>query len=179
MISSTRIRCGRNLAEFPLSLRMTREERNAIERKISGALTSLDGELEGTYYSLGSLTDDQLNQLVTDHFLFKPNDKFRQSVGINRDWPEGRGIFHNNDKTFLSWVNESDQLRLISMQQDSDIEGVFKRLCLAASKIAQVAQFARNDHLGFITCCPSNLGTGLRASVHIRLPKLGERMVEF
>lgn len=36
---------------------------------------------------------------------------------MERDWPEGRGIFHNKDKTFLVWVNEEDQLRIISMQQ--------------------------------------------------------------
>ena len=36
---------------------------------------------------------------------------------MERDWPEGRGIFHNIDKTFLVWVNEEDQLRIISMQK--------------------------------------------------------------
>ena len=41
------------------------------------------------------------------------NDKV---AGMERDWPEGRGIFHNKDKTFLTWVNEEDQLRIISMQ---------------------------------------------------------------
>ena len=36
---------------------------------------------------------------------------------MERDWPEGRGIFHNKEKTFLTWVNEEDQLRIISMEQ--------------------------------------------------------------
>ena len=36
---------------------------------------------------------------------------------MERDWPEGRGIFHNKEKTFLTWVNEEDQLRIISMQK--------------------------------------------------------------
>ena len=47
---------------------------------------------------------------------------------MERDWPEGRGIFHNADKTFLVWVNEEDQLRIISMQQGGDVKGVFERL---------------------------------------------------
>ena len=98
---------------------------------------------------------------------------------MNRDWPEGRGIFHNNEKTFLVWVNEEDQLRIISMQQGADIGAVFTRLSKAVAKIEKVAEFAHDDHLGYITSCPTNLGTALRASVHIALPKLGVQMTEF
>merc|ERR1711936_673814 len=47
---------------------------------------------------------------------------------MERDWPEGRGIFHNAAKTFLVWVNEEDQLRIISMQKGGDVRGVFERL---------------------------------------------------
>jgi hypothetical protein len=54
--------------------------------------------------------------LIEDHFLFKEGDRFLESCGLNRDWPEGRGIFHNKEKTFLVWINEEDQLRIISMQ---------------------------------------------------------------
>jgi len=45
--------------------------------------------------------------------------------------------------------------------------------------IEQVAKFAHDEHLGYITSCPTNLGTALRASVHIKLPKLGSQMDEF
>merc|ERR1712153_79277 len=82
------------------------------------------------------------------------------------EWPEARGIFHNDAKTFLVWVNEEDQLRIISMQMGSNIRQVFERLSVASAK------FANDEHLGYISTCPTNLGTGLRASVHINLPKL-------
>ena len=62
------------------------------------------------------------------------------------------------------------------MQPGADIGAVFRRLCIAAANFEMVARFAHDDSLGYITSCPSNLGTGLRASVHIKLPKLGERM---
>ena len=65
------------------------------------------------------------------------------------------------------------------MQQGADIGAVFTRLSKAAAKIEKVAQFAHDDHLGYITSCPTNLGTALRASVHIALPKLGVQMPEF
>ena len=53
-------------------------------------------------------------------------------AGMERDWPEGRGIFHNKDKTFLTWVNEEDQLRIISMQMGGDVRAVFDRLARGA-----------------------------------------------
>ena len=65
------------------------------------------------------------------------------------------------------------------MQPGSDIRQVFERLSRAASDIEKVAKFARDDHLGYITSCPTNLGTGLRASVHIKLPKISKRQEEF
>ena len=86
----------------------------------------------------------------------------------------GRGIFHNAAKTFLVWVNEEDQLRIISMQPGADIAAVFDRLSRAAAKIESVAKFSHNEHLGYITSCPTNLGTALRASVHIKLPELAK-----
>merc|ERR1711878_32198 len=67
-------------------------------------------------------------QLVDDHFLFMSGDPNLKVAGMERDWPEGRGIFHNAAKTFLVWVNEEDQLRIISMQKGGDVKGVFERL---------------------------------------------------
>jgi arginine kinase len=77
------------------------------------------------------------------------------------------------------WVNEEDQLRIISMQPGSDIREVVERLSRAVGEIEKIAKFAHDDHLGYITACPSNLGTGMRASVHIKLPKLAKHKDEF
>jgi len=179
MINSTRVRVARNLADYPLGPGVTRQQRREIEQKIIKATQSFQGDLKGKYYSLGSMTKDEQNQLIKDHFLFKEGDRFLEACNINNDWPEGRGIFHNDNKTFLVWVNEEDQLRIISMQPGSDIREVFERLSRACSDIEKVSKFSHDDHLGYITSCPSNLGTGLRASVHIKLPKLGQRKDEF
>ena len=97
------------------------------------------------------------------------------ACNLNRDWPSGRGIFHNDAKTFLVWVNEEDQLRIISMQPGAGILAVFERLCRAAAHIETVCKFSHDEHLGYITSCPTNLGTALRASVHIKLPLLGSK----
>jgi creatine kinase/arginine kinase len=116
---------------------------------------------------------------INFYIKYREGDRFLEACGLNREWPEGRGIFHNDAKTFLVWVNEEDQLRIISMQQGADLHAVFDRLSRAAAHIETVAKFAHDEHLGYITSCPTNLGTALRASVHIKLPKLSKNMEKF
>lgn len=117
--------------------------------------------------------------MIDDHFLFKEGDRFLEACNLNRDWPKNRGIYHNNDKTFLVWVNEEDHLRIISMQKGASLFQVFKRLIAGASAIEKEVAFQHDDHLGYITSCPTNCGTGLRASVHIHLPLLGKDKAQF
>ncbi|PLX68379.1 MAG: arginine kinase [Denitrovibrio sp.] len=174
-ILSTRIRVGRNLADMPLGPAISTAQRNEVENRASIALMNLPDELKGRYYRLSNLSDEERQKLVEDHFLFKSGDRFLESAGLNRDWPEGRGIFHNTDKTFLVWVNEEDQLRIISMQMGGDIFEVFSRLCKAVDSLSKSMSFLQSKHLGYITSCPTNLGTAMRASVHIKLPKLADR----
>merc|ERR1712091_70042 len=64
-------------------------------------------------------------------------------------------------------------------QPGADILAVFSRLSTAAGLIEKVAKFSHDDHLGYITSCPTNLGTALRASVHIKLPLLGKNKEKF
>lgn len=178
-ILSTRIRVGRNVKDLPLGPAITKEQRDGIERDVSEILTAFDGNLGGKYYPLNNMSEADRNSLIEDHFLFKAGDRFLEAAGLNRDWPSGRGIFHNNDKTFLVWVNEEDELRIISMQQGGDIKEVFTRLTAGIGAIEKKIPFAYNDHIGYITSCPINLGTAMRASVHIKLPNLAKKMDEF
>ena len=119
-------------------------------------------------------------KILTVFSKYREGDRFLEACNLNRDWPSGRGIFHNNDKTFLVWVNEEDQLRIISMQQNAGIVEVFDRLCRAVKHFESTdITFAHDDHLGYITSCPTNLGTAMRASVHINLPKLMKQKEKF
>ena len=178
-IISTRIRVGRNIANLPLGPAITKEQRDEVQRQASEALNSLDGNLKGTYYPLDGMSEEVSQKLIEDHFLFKAGDRFLEAAGLNRQWPKGRGIYHNDEKTFLVWVNEEDQLRIISMQQGGDIKEVFQRLTSAISKIEEKIKFSYSKHLGYITSCPTNLGTALRASVHIKVPNLAQDYSRF
>merc|ERR550519_2483169 len=99
------------------------------------AFATLTGDLAGTYYPLTGMDEATRQQLVDDHFLFMSGDRNLIAAGMERDWPEGRGIFHNKDKTFLVWVNEEDQTRIISMQKGGDVRAVFERLARAISAV--------------------------------------------
>jgi len=178
-ILSTRIRVGRNLDALPLGPGINKKQRLHVEQQVSTALLSLEGSLKGDYYPLEGMSEKIQKQLIEDHFLFKAGDRFLEAAGLNRDWPSGRGIFHNTEKTFLVWVNEEDQLRIISMQEGGDIKTVFERLVQAITEIEKQLAFMHSEHLGYITSCPTNLGTAMRASVHIRLPKLSQNMAQF
>ena len=178
-IVSTRIRVGRNLDALPLGPAISDSQRNSVETKVSTALSSMSGDLAGKYYPLDGMSEEVSASLIAEHFLFKAGDRFLETAGLNRNWPKGRGIYHNDDKTFLVWVNEEDELRIISMQQGGDIKEVFTRLTTAIAELEKKMKFAYSEHLGYITSCPTNLGTAMRASVHIALPKLSLDMDRF
>merc|ERR1712158_191295 len=157
-VHSTRIRVGRNIDGFGLSPGITKQQRIDIEKLMSSALSKLTGDLAGTYYPLTGMDEKVRQQLVDDHFLFVSGDRNLIVAGMERDWPEGRGIFHNEAKTFLLWVNEEDQMRIISMEKGG------------AVKAESGKDFALSERFGYIHSCPTNLGTGMRASVMIDLP---------
>merc|ERR1711973_85059 len=175
-VKSTRIRVGRSIEGFGLSPGITKEQRLEVENLMKNAFGKLEGDLAGDYYPLLGMEEDVRQKLVDDHFLFMSGDKNLIAAGMERDWPEGRGIYHNEEKTFLTWVNEEDQLRIISMQQGGDVKGVFERLARGIKAVGDSVkeesgkEFLLDPRLGYLHSCPTNLGTGMRASVHIDLP---------
>jgi len=171
-VISTRVRCGRSLEGYPFNPCLTEAQYKEMEDKVSSTLTGLSGELKGTYYPLAGMTKEVQQQLIDDHFLFKEGDRFLQAANACRYWPAGRGIYHNDDKTFLVWVNEEDHLRIISMQKGGDLGAVVRRLINGVAEVEKRVPFSRSDRFGFLTFCPTNLGTTIRASVHIAVPKL-------
>ena len=171
-VVSTRIRVGRNFAKYAFPSAISAEDRARMESEIVDALNALPESLKGEYFPLHGMSEDVRQKMVEDHFLFKQADRFLESVGVNRDWPKNRGIFFSNDKKFLVWVSEEDSMRIISMQQGADIAEVFSRLASALDTINKKINFAFDDVRGYYTTCPTNLGTAMRASVHIRIPKL-------
>lgn len=182
-VVSTRIRAARNISGYSLPPGAVAEERAAVENVLKQAFAGLSGELAGTYYELGNMSDDTRNFLLEKGYLFQiPTARnLLTGAGAARSWPDNRGIFHNEAQTALCWVNEEDHCRIISMEMGGNIPSVFTRFCalsdaLKGSAEANGTKLMWNETLGFLGTCPSNLGTGLRASVMVKLPEFNKLM---
>jgi creatine kinase len=185
-VISTRVRTGRSISGFPLPPSISHNQRVELEEIVTKALKKLTGELKGDYYPLAGSTTYKAKpkgidkateeRLVKDHFLFQePDEPMLLSWRMERDWPHARGIYHNNAKTALVWVNEEDHLRIISMQKGKDIRQVFDRFASLVKAVEDscksVGRKLEIDPVyGNILSCPSNCGTGLRASMMIKIP---------
>jgi len=190
---SMRVRVGRNLAAFNLPGNMDRAERIKFEKTMLEAFKKLiaDPAYGGTVYSLtpdfggdGSekeknpnlITPEKYQELVDAHVMFKnmDDDPFLKSAGIASDWPYGRGCYQSADKQCIIWFGEEDQLRIMCMKKGTKLNEVFDRLKTLLDSVEAIdgIEFARSKKYGYVTSCPSNLGTGMRASVHIKLPNL-------
>lgn len=173
-VVSTRVRVGRTVKGYPFAPAISKAKRIELADKIADALKKLDGDHAGTYYPLEGMEKKVQDQLIADHFLFRNDDSVLRDAGGYRDWPSGRGIFHNAKKTFLVWVNEEDHIRIISMQKGGNLAEIYKRLIAGIKKMEMSLDFERHERFGFLTFCPSNLGTTMRASVHVKIPFLAE-----
>ena len=180
---SMRVRSGRNLSRFPLPGAMCRADRIGLENEMTAVFDRLGAKsgYSGRYYSLTpgnsySINEAEYQDLVDQHLMFKNmgSDRFLGSAGISTDWPHGRGCYVSELKDFIIWVGEEDHLRIICMQSGTVLNEVFGRLRGALSIIESLEgmEFAYSPNYGVVTSCPTNVGTALRASVHIPLPNL-------
>jgi len=195
-VLTTRVRTGRSVRGFRLPPTIGFEERRKLESICVNGLLHMTGELKGDYFPLhgsqsyapkpNGMTSSDEAHLRSHGVLFQePDSTLLLSSGMGRHWPDARGIFCNEARNFFVWVGEEDHLRIVSMQGDKcrptragkQIKQVFVRFLEACAQVRTVIQkdgydFMWNRHHGWILTCPSNLGTGLRVGVLVRLPRL-------
>ncbi len=171
-ILSTRIRVARNISGFCFTSHINLDSRGILEQLILKALHGLTGDLKGHYNSFSALDSDKLEQLIKDTLFFRKGDRFQDAAGINSHFPKCRGIYASEDKRFRVWINEEDHLRVISQDSSSDLQGVFNHLANGLNAIETTLQFEKDLKYGYLSSCPTNIGTAMRAGVHIRLEKL-------
>ena len=120
-----------------------------MEKVIVKGLLSLEGDLKGDYFPLhGSrsyadkpegMSLEKEEELRSNGNLFQePDSTLLLSGGMGRHWPDARGIFHNNDANMFVWVNEEDQMRIVSMEKGDDIKRIITRFSNATAQIQKV-----------------------------------------
>jgi creatine kinase len=184
---SMRVRVGRNLMGFNLPGKMSKEERIQFELCLLPALDELISKWGGQVFSLtpdfgadgpnpNLISNEKYQSLVENHIMFKDMaaDPYLQSAGISKDWPYGRGCWQSGDGMRIIWFGEEDQLRIMCMKTGTNLLEVFSNLHEMLETVESIhgIEFAKDENYGYVTSCPSNLGTGMRASVHVKIPKL-------
>jgi creatine kinase len=181
----TRMRLARSLRGFRFAPCITRAERRYIERLFMECVQDLQKEYpDGKYVSIMDMTNQQHSDLVRRQLLFPNPDEYKISAGLGRDWPDARGVYldtwsiDTNTPNLIVWCNNKDHISIISNTKGGDVQGVFQRLSHAAQTLESSLRrrghsFAEDSRLGYLNTSPADIGPALRASVCIKLVRLG------
>ncbi len=163
-VISTRIRLARNLAEFPFPCKLSPQGRQAVAQKVKSALkdgnSALSKEIECV--DLSALNETRLASLVENHLA---------SPDFVAD-ANGRELLLTKDRRISIMVNEEDHIRIQVILPGLDLEGAYDEADKVDTLIDESLKIAFDKRLGYLTQCPTNLGTGMRASVMLHLPAL-------
>lgn len=175
-ICGSKISCFRNIRGFRLTPAISRLERNVLENLIVKALKKVGDYWNGKYYHLDAIDNAERDELQKSALIFE-NAK-RGSIFTKmesaRDWPSGRGIYYNNERDTSVWVNDEEHISVVIAAYNKNIVQVFSHWLKFVNDIEESIkrsgyEFMYDIHRGFISICPSKLGTGIRASMHVRL----------
>lgn len=163
IVLSTRIRLARNLNNVKFPLTMAEEEARYVDDRVTRILLGVNDKEAGfSYFPMQQLSTLQRQILVEKH-LISPNL-------ANRKLPAS--VLLTSDESISVMINEEDHIRIQCLAPNLQLVETYRK----ASKIDQWLNdeltFAYDDQFGFLTSCPTNVGTGLRASVMMHLPAL-------
>ncbi len=166
IVVSSRVRLARNLAEFPFMAKATDADRLEIERILRDRIDALksEGRLPDNlaFVDVGELSD------LDRHFLVE-----RQLISRELSESEGaRAVVIDPNEQFSVMINEEDHLRIQVMRSGLDLRATWEAVNKLDDLIEEQVTYAYSDKLGYLTACPTNVGTGARVSVMVHLPAL-------
>ena len=161
---SSRIRLARNISGIPFPWKMD-EERGLLVAESVRKAVDFNGELDK--YGFGfkfvfDMDEDEKNDLLANHLI---------SVDLIKN-PKTGGILISGGKTVSILVNEEDHLRIQTVVKGFNLEDAWREADSVDDLIEENLDYAFDGNYGYLTACPSNIGTGMRASVMLHLPAL-------
>jgi protein arginine kinase len=167
IVISSRIRLARNLADFSFISRASQQDRTDIEAALREAVLQLqDSHLQDA----GELEYLNVNELkgIDRQFLVE-----RQLISREHAESEGaRGVAIDRREQVSLMINEEDHLRIQVMHSGLDLQNAWEQIDRIDTFLADHLTFAFHPRLGYLTACPTNVGTGVRVSVMMHLPAL-------
>jgi protein arginine kinase len=166
IVISSRVRLARNLSDFPFIARATEADRAQIEQILHARVEALraTGRFSGDLHYV----DVEGLEEVDRQFLVE-----RQLISREHADSEGaRAVVIDGGERFSVMINEEDHLRLQVMHSGLDLESAWEQINELDDMLEEQVTYAYNDRLGYLTACPTNVGTGVRVSVMLHLPAL-------
>lgn len=162
IVISTRVRLARNLHDYPFAGQMTQAQRQAVCKLVKDAIfdghSAISGEFE--YIDMQNINDMQAVSLVERHII-------SPDFAHNR---QGRGLLLMKDESVSIMLCEEDHIRIQVIGEGLDLEKAFDTADRIDTLLSERLAFAFDEKLGYLTACPTNLGTAMRASVMMHLP---------
>lgn len=163
IVTSTRVRFARNLSNYKFNKKMTAKEAENMIEEIESIIPSLGYGLK--LVKLKDIDDITKMTLVEKH-LISPEFAFKSKL-------EG-AIIINEEENICIMINEEDHLRIQLFSAGLDIESLISLGIELDEKLNKVLSYATSEKYGFLTACPTNVGTGMRVSVMVNLPALSK-----
>lgn len=162
VVVSSRIRLARNLAEHHFLHRASEDEKRRIFRELAEALTHAKLDADSILLDLEELCDLDRQFLVERHLISQQHAEGEGCRGVAVALTETRSLM----------INEEDHLRIQVLRSGLELEPLWDEISGIDDRISQQLTYAFDPKLGYLTACPTNLGTGLRVSVMMHLPAL-------
>lgn len=162
VVLSSRVRIARNLAERPFLTTASATERTEIYRAVVDAVSS-------TPVGKGALlVDVEAAEALDRELLVERHLISRQQVAAEGS----RGVAISADETLALMINEEDHLRIQGLRSGLELERIWDDVSEVDDALSRELPFAFERKLGYLTACPTNVGTGVRVSVMLHLPAL-------
>jgi protein arginine kinase len=162
IVITSRVRLARNLEGPAFPGFATREGRAEAMQKLQPAVGALPEMKDGFSEDLGNLDSIRKQVLVEKHLISR--EQAAKSAGS--------GAVINRDQSLSIMINEEDHLRMQSIRSGLDLRVAYAALDKVDSELEAAVRFAFHPRFGYLTACPTNLGTGMRASAMLHLPGL-------
>ena len=167
IVLSTRLRLARNLQGHAFSLRLRDAERVQIYERVRQAAEQHSDLKGGIAFDLSGLSPLSRRVLLERHLIS------RELAGQSGEAPaQGAGLILGPRDTVGLMINEEDHLRLQTLMSGLRLSDSYRQIDRLDEELGNHIPFAYHQEFGFLTSCPTNVGTGLRASVLIHLPGL-------
>jgi protein arginine kinase len=162
IIISSRIRLARNLAKHDFFHHCGEQEKSNITEKLRNVLLEINPQGGMTFFDLDHASRLDRDFLVERHLISTHHARAKGA----------RGVVVEDDEFFAAMINEEDHLRMQVLMPGLQLDKCWEKISNIDNQVEKKVEYAFNPELGYLTACPTNVGTGIRVSVMVHLPAL-------